>query len=214
LGSGDGAAEVPRGDRGFDGQSMTGAGAPGEAPVDGTCPNCATWDPDFERVLVLGAFDGPMQTAIHALKFGRHQRLGRELGQRLADSVDFAGDMRSLDLLVPVPLHAARQRERGYNQSLCIAEGMATALGIPVRTDLVRRRKATQQQARLEAEDRIENLRDAFEVIGDVPTSSRVAVVDDVVTTGATLNACAQVLQHEGSEGVWGAALASPFFLT
>lgn len=189
-------------------------GPPGSQPPDESCPNCSTWDPVFERVLVLGAFEGAMQGAIHALKFDRHQRLGRELGERLASSSDLARDMGCIDLLVPVPLHPARQRERGYNQGLCIAEGMAAVLGIPIRSDLVRRRKFTQQQAKLEAQERVENLRDAFEIVSEVPAAARIAVVDDVVTTGATLSACAQALQQGGNRRVWGAALASPFFLT
>jgi ComF family protein len=151
-----------------------------------------------------------MQQAIHALKFDRNQRLGRELGRRLGRACWLQAELADIDLLVPVPLHPARQRERGYNQSLCIAAGLAEAIGKPVRPGLVRRRRATRQQARLDAAERASNLADAFETVGDVPSGIRLGLVDDVVTTGATLASCCKVLERRGVS-VLGVALASPY---
>ena len=184
---------------------------PLETPAP-TCGNCASWEPvDFERALVLGPFAGALQQAVHALKFRQQQQLGTELGRRLGRVPEFARALQEVDLLVPVPLHPSRQRERGYNQSLCIARGVAEVVGRPLVKGWLQRRIHTRQQARLEAAERRENLRDAFQVTGEVPMSGCIGVVDDVVTTGATLNACARALQQAGCSRIWALALASPF---
>ena len=96
-----------------------------------------------------------------------------------------------------VPLHPARLRERVYNQSLEIASGLAVALAVPMCNGLLHRRKNTRQQALLSAEARGDNLRGAFSQVGQLPVGARVGLVDDVLTTGATLLACAQALQTD-----------------
>lgn len=156
-------------------------------------------------------FEGVMQEAVHALKFRRHQKLGRELGRRLGESPQLHSSLAAIDLLVPVPLHPARQRERGYNQSLCIATGLAEVAGVPLRPGLLRRCRATRQQARLDADERALNLAEAFEAVGDLPRGARVGLVDDVVTTGATLASCCKALKEKEIASVWGVALASPY---
>ena len=106
-----------------------------------------------------------------------------------------SGHLASIDYLLPVPFHPARLRERGYNQSLEIASGLAVALAVPMCNGLLHRRKNTRQQALLSAEERGDNLRGAFSQVGQLPVGARVGLVDDVLTTGATLLTCAQALQ-------------------
>ena len=120
-------------------------------------------------------------------------------------------DLNQIDALVPVPLHPTRLRERGYNQSLCIAQGLASALDIPLIPNLVRRSRATQQQAKLDGEGRTDNVRGAFEPGGRAPPESRIGLVDDVSTTGATIAACSQALKEGGARSVWGIVAASAF---
>lgn len=175
------------------------------------CSNCAAWNLVFERAVVLGDFGEAIQQAVHALKFRQQARLGVELGRRMAEMPCFAAILSSVDVLVPVPLHSARQRERGYNQSACIASGLAQVLEKPVRVDLIKRRINTQQQAKLDAQGRRENLQDAFVTSGEIPPHQCIGLVDDVVTTGATLNACALVLQEAGAETIRALALACPY---
>ena len=153
-----------------------------------------------------------MQQGVHALKFMHQQALGTELGRRLGQRPDFVADLQEIDLLVPVPLHPARQRERGYNQSLCIARGLAEVTGHPLDNKLLERRVATRQQAKLDARERRDNLCAAIRVVGTLPAGTCIGVVDDVLTTGATLNASARVLQRAGACRIWVLALASPFY--
>ena len=159
----------------------------------------------------MGPFEGPLQASIHALKFGRKRQLAREVGRIFAALPAFAADFAQIDLLVPIPLHPSRQRERGYNQSELIAAGLARRLDKPLRCDLVRRVRATAQQATLDASRRRDNLREAFEVVAIPPSGARIGLVDDVVTTAATMGSCARALLDAGAAAVWGVALASPF---
>lgn len=173
------------------------------------CANCASWD--LERVLVLGDYAGPLRQAIHLLKFQGHRQLGEPLGRCLGLAPEFAAPLKEVDLLVPVPLFPARQRERGFNQSLELARGLAQTLGIPLCEGRLRRQKATRQQASLAAAGRRQNLEGAFGVVGRLPAHVRIGLVDDVVTTASTLGACARALEEAGARRIWGLALACPF---
>ncbi len=120
-------------------------------------------------------------------------------------------DLCQIDALVPVPLHPTRLRERGYNQSLCIAQGLAEALEIPLIPGLVRRSRVTQQQAKMAGEGRMENVRGAFEPCGRASAGLLIGLVDDVSTTGSTIAACGQALKEGGAGSVWGIVAASAF---
>ena len=170
----------------------------GSGPND--CPQCGNWPPAIERALVLGPFAGVLREAVHAIKFAGHRRLAVELGRRLAVLPEFE-QFDAIDLLVPVPLHPARQRERGFNQSLLIARGIAAARGKPVVTDRVRRVKATRQQAMLTAAQRASNLSSAF-AASPLPAGVVAGLVDDVITTGSTVGACAEPLAARGGSVV------------
>lgn len=157
----------------------------------------------FEKIVALGPFTGALQQAIYALKFRNQVRLGRALGERMGQCL--AEQLAPLDCLLPVPLHPARQRERGFNQSAEIAAGLGAVLGVPVYHGVVRRQKNTRQQAFLSAEERRANLRGAFAPVAALPASVRIGIVDDVWTTGETMVACAQAV---GSDRLWAVALA------
>ena len=157
----------------------------------------------FEQVVALGSFTGALQQAIYALKFRNQVRLGRALGERMGQCL--AEQLAPLDCLLPVPLHPARQRERGFNQSAEIAAGLGAVLGVPVCQGVVRRRRNTRQQAFLSAEERRANLRGAFAPVAALPASVRIGIVDDVWTTGETMAACAQAVE---SDRLWAVVLA------
>jgi ComF family protein len=149
-----------------------------------------------DSAVVWGDFSGVLRDAIHALKFAGRPRLGRELGRRMAEEKKH--QLAHLDALVPMPLHAARLRERGYNQSVEIAFGLADVLEVPVLEGWVERKKNTQQQASLRAEERLLNVRDAFVWKRRMDPGQQLGLVDDVVTTGATMRACIEAHGNEG----------------
>jgi len=150
-----------------------------------TSSSQCTGDPEAE--VVLGAFQGPLREAIHALKFRHKRGLGRALGRHMARAV--GPKLAHVDGIIPLPLHPARVRERGYNQSFEIAFGMAEALDVPLVRGWVVRTQNTRQQSHLNAEERRANVRLAFCWRG-VPPGRAWALVDDVITTGATISAC------------------------
>ena len=170
------------------------------------CPRCrrTTWAVDRGRT--IGAYDGALRHIIHALKYGGRRSVARRLGQLMRDH---AGDLLSgVDYAVPVPLHPRRQRARGFNQ----AAELALTLGLPAYV-LLGRVRYTPPQVALPAARRHANVRDAFRLMRErswglarsrLPGVSNccVLLVDDVSTTGATLDACARVLKRAGAREV------------
>jgi ComF family protein len=142
------------------------------------------------------------QRIVHALKYEGWWRVAEGMATRMA-RLDWPRDVvDERAVLVPVPLAASRQRQRGYNQSECLARALAPLWKVPMRTDVLLRYRATQTQTRLTPEQRVRNVHGAF----SAPIAARivlrgthVVLVDDVVTTAATLNACAAVLHKAGA---------------
>ena len=166
------------------------------------CPRCRRAALHVDRGRTIGEYDGALRAIIHALKYQKRRSLARRLAALMRDRG--AEVLHGADWIVPVPLHPRRRRHRGFNQ----AEDLARHLGLPVRAWLVRRHH-TRPQVELPASQRHRNVRHAFEVKrrrwshpfdgGDLRLSGRcVVLVDDVSTTGATLEACARVLKQAG----------------
>ncbi len=150
-----------------------------------------------------------MREAIHQFKYANRQSLTVILAQLMADH--WHSNPMPADLLVPVPLHPARQRERGYNQSDLLARALGDMISLPVVTTGFERVRPTQSQTSLSAADRRENVQDAFVYSSrrdNIISDRRVVVVDDVCTTGSTLEACSLALKDAGASTVWGFTLA------
>jgi len=156
----------------------------------------------IDELISLFVFEkeGPFQKIAHALKYSGVQQLGLDLGRRLGSLIRAEGI--SADILVPVPLHKRKLRERGFNQSLLIARGVSEVTGIPVRADLVHRYKWTETQTALSKEERKQNVEDAFKCGESEIGRLCVIVVDDVITTGATIGAVAVALKSSGAKSV------------
>lgn len=162
------------------------------------CGECLQDPPPWSRTLAPWRYDDPIKYLIHAMKFRQKLTLARVLGMLLAE--ECSRDEYRPDVLVPVPLHASRLRERGYNQALELARPISQRLGVPL-DGLVERVRATQAQSDLPSAQREGNIRGAFEVRRTV-SGKRVAIVDDVMTTGATVREIAATLMAAGAQDV------------
>ncbi len=143
------------------------------------------------------------QAIVHSLKYGRYTRLADKIGEYLAAVVTHHDRMRVAAGMVPVPLHPIKLRERGYNQSALLARAIGRRTGIPVREDMLRRRANTRSQTTMAtAGDRVRNMENVFGTSGSAGGGSWI-VVDDLITTGATANACGKALKEAGAERVF-----------
>ncbi len=151
----------------------------------------------------------PAMRLIYAVKYFGLWELGIELGRVLGGLLPHLLP-EPVDLIVPVPIHPARERERTYNQAEAIARGLAAVAQRPVSTEVIRRRIATSSQTQLNAEERRRNVAGAFTGAAQaaLARSRSVLLVDDVLTTGSTLNSCAEALLELGARRVFAVAVA------
>ena len=178
------------------------------APAGVICGRCQDRLPKFDASLVPYLYAYPLDHLIQRLKFGNHVPCGRVCGTLLARAL-LARNVRLPEVIVPVPLGTRRYRRRGYNQAHEIARAISRIVGVPVRSDLLKRVRETNEQVGLKQKERRRNVRGAFAVTREI-AGKRIAIVDDVVTTGSTVNEIARVLRHAGAEHieVWAVARA------
>ncbi|MCX7680368.1 MAG: ComF family protein [Anaerolineae bacterium] len=151
-------------------------------------------------------FEGVVREAIHHLKYRGCAELAEPLGRVMADYLK--EHLMPADVVVPVPLHITRLRERGYNQAALLAHAMARYSSLAVEERALIRERATASQVGLSAEERRLNVKGAFRCIGTGVGGKRVLLIDDVCTTGATLEACAVALYEAGARSVQALTLA------
>lgn len=156
----------------------------------------------LSRVASTAVHAGKIQSAIHSLKYENGRSLAEPLGERMATLLENLN--WTIDILVPVPLHTTRLRERGYNQAQLLSEVIASRLGIPCVPHALRREQFTRSQVGLNAVERQANLEDAFQANSDFITNKIILLIDDVYTTGATLAVCAEALLSAGAKDVYG----------
>jgi len=173
------------------------------------CGNCIKALPAWDEAKSPFAYSYPLDRLIQRFKFDGDLAAGRLLAELLAEYLAAGGDAKP-DCILPVPLHPARLKERGFNQAVELAHPVRRRLGIPLRLDLCARVRATEVQSKLDAAERKKNLKDAFTVKQSVD-GAHVALLDDVVTTGATIEALTQVLKEAGAVRVtfWSLARAA-----
>ena len=188
------------------------------ARITGPCAACGLPQParvcprltgawHLDSVVAPLEYAEPLADYIQALKFAGRRSLGRALAESIVEAVRGAPAGGSVDALVPVPLHRRRFLERGYNQAIEIARPVARALGLDVYVAGIRRLRPTSAQAQLTARQRQANVRRAFSVNRNL-TGLNVAIIDDVITTGATVNSLARELKRAGASSVQAWAVA------
>jgi ComF family protein len=159
------------------------------------CGECLRKPPPVQASCAAFVYAAPLDRLLPRLKFHHDLAAGRLLAQLMAQA--FA-DIERPQALLPIALHRARLRTRGYDQALELAKPLARALRLPLLPDALRRVRATTPQSELDAAHRARNLHGAFALAAGVPLPAHVAVVDDVMTTGATLHAAARALRRAG----------------
>lgn len=148
---------------------------------------------------------------VHSLKYYGIRRIGYEFGIELGRLIKKRSDV-DYKYIIPIPIHHARKRERGYNQSLMIAIGISRETGYRVNDNIVKRSRYTQTQTKLDSQDRIRNVSMVFQINSkatDEIKNAELLIVDDVMTTGSTLNFCANALLESGAKKVDAATLAT-----
>lgn len=153
---------------------------------------------------------GAINDIIHSIKYHNQPRLGEELGRRIANEIPI-DELDKIDLITAVPLNSTRNRDRGYNQSEWICRGLAKAWNVPYKFNLLKRVKYTNTQTDLSASERKQNMKNAFTTTNKIDSLS-IAIIDDVITTGATLSACAVVLKNSGASKITGISCCTPQF--
>jgi len=188
--------------------ACTGCALPLPQPDAFLCGGCLEKPRDFDAAFAAYLYEHPLDWLIRRMKYGGDIAAARVLGTLLGRRVH-AGHALHVQALVPVPLHRGREARRGFNQSMEIARAASRELQLPVLYDVVSRRRATAEQAGLAAAARRGNLRNAFGLVRPLAVK-RVAIVDDVMTTGSTVEELARSLKAGGAEWVeaWAVARA------
>jgi ComF family protein len=171
------------------------------------CPVCVTWQTSIDGIRSPLKFEGIIREAIHQLKYKNLRSIAGPLALLLRDYL--VQYPLPVQVLVPVPLHSKRLRQRGYNQSVLLARELSKLLFIPVVDDCLTRSKFASPQAQTKSvHERHDNVRGAFSCLSPKLANTQVLLIDDVSTSGATLDACAAALKQAGATSIWGLVLA------
>ncbi|MEJ2055083.1 MAG: ComF family protein [Calditrichaceae bacterium] len=162
-------------------------------------------NPFFDELYIKFQFTELCQKLIHHYKYQRKLTLAKYFAASIVNLFDYD----DIHMIVGIPLNPAKQRERGYNQSALIVNELSGLLNIPADNSIVKRIKNTPSQTKLNRKQRIENMRNAFVCTIDL-RGKNIVLLDDIITTGSTLNACAEVLKKQGAAKVTAVALATP----
>lgn len=182
---------------------------PVEEGPDHACGECILRPPLIGTVRSLGVYESVLHELIHSFKYGGNLALGERLGRLMAEHEYPSFRIRDYSLILPVPLHPRRLRQRGYNQSVILAREISKRNGVAMNFRALRRIVDTDSQTGLKKKERRSNIRHAFSLPDpEAIRGRRVLLVDDVYTTGSTLGECARVLLDGGVEAVGALTLA------
>ena len=186
----------------YEGPACSICGLPTVSPYTRICGTCLDNKPPFDKIRYFGIYEGPLKESIHLLKFQGVKRL----------SIPLAGLISSLvsdkyDAIIPVPLHTSKLREREFNQTALIGHHLSKALSTPLIMNALCKNRETKLQTDVSGKERRDNLRGAFSASGEIGGIS-ILLVDDVITTGATVTECSRVLKKAGALKIDVVALA------
>ena len=170
------------------------------------CHSCRSKPQAYTALRSWARFEGPLRNAVHRLKYRGEMRLGEALAKPLIEY--FRALNWQVDLVVPVPLGIAREAQRGYNQAALIARPLALSERLNYQPDALRKIKTTRTQVGLSRAERLLNVAEAFQAVSKIVAQKRILLIDDVATSGATINACTQAMFQAGAAEVFGLTLA------
>lgn len=174
------------------------------------CPDCQIPEWGCGNIRTIGPFEAPLSDAIHMLKYSDSRSVSRKLGLLLAERMTSDAGYMKADLILAVPLHRARKRERGYNQAQLLAEQLGKNMGIDAPEGLVERSRQTKSQTTMNKEERRINVEGIFTVQKPEAIKRKtIILVDDVLTTGATIGSCGHALLAAGAGEVLAATAAA-----
>ena len=176
-------------------------GKPVKDPSIKVCNNCIKEGHPCSYIRGVSPYDGIAEELIKILKYNKKEAISGVMGQLIVERIKEEENYKGVQVVVPVPLHPTRKRERGFNQAELLAKEIGKRLNIPLISDVLIRIRATPSQTKLSSKKRLENVKDAFSVnekkLFDIKDKT-VLLIDDVFTTGATLNECARTLIKKG----------------
>lgn len=165
------------------------------------CGSCLSSPPDFDTTHAIFLYQFPIDAMMQRYKYGNSLNLGDSFGRFLSDKVRLADYQKNIDLVIPMPMHPQRLKERGFNQALEIAKILTKNCKVKLDYKSVERQTLTPPQATLPLKERVKNIKGAFKANADL-TGKSIAIVDDVMTTGASLNELAKTLKKAGAAHV------------
>ena len=174
--------------------------------MTGLCNVCKVNTPSFTSLRSWAFFVNPLRQSIHRLKYRRDIALGELLSRYMIEL--FESLNWQVDLVIPVPLSVARFKERGYNQSALLAKPISIAKGITYKPNGLQRVRETRSQVDLSLEERWSNVESAFMAIPRIVRNKNILLIDDVTTSGATINACSVALKSGGARSIYALTLA------
>ena len=177
---------------------------------EGLCGRCLSDPPSFTALRSWAHYEGPVRNAIHQLKYKRDVGMGEVLAGELVEYYQALG--WTVDLVLPVPLGATRESERGYNQAALLAKPLAIATGLPYNPQALSRIRETKSQVELSFVERQVNVAGAFQARPDLVSGKRILIVDDVATSGSTLRECAGALLQSKAVAVYALTVARSKF--
>jgi competence protein ComFC len=190
----------------FPATTCHGCGRALRSGVTGLCTRCARQTPSLTGRFAVAYTTGPLRIAIHRLKYSDQSRLAEPLSLMLIGW--WHDNPLPAEVIIPIPLHPRRERERGYNQAALLARQLEPAIGLPINETILTRTRDTRPQVGLGSAERQQNVAGAFTCVDSILAGRSVLLLDDVTTTGATLEAAAYALRAAGAREVWGLTVA------
>lgn len=178
-------------------------GKPMDGEMEELCHDCANKKFDYQRGVAAFCYSKEMKRSMYGFKYNNRREYGKYYAKMIYEANGNVIQSWNADVLIPVPLHPKRQRKRGYNQALVLAKCLNEYLGIPVDEGALSRIKNTVPQKELATKERNNNIEKAFQTGANVIKYRKVILVDDIYTTGATINECAKVLRASGVDEVY-----------